>query len=367
MKKYKIGIMTRPIDQGTSGSGHHLFEIVSHILNQNKDFDITLIHYLKNDKEIYKKANELIVPRNPFIASKMIKNEGFDLIHYSPLTILSPLWGIKVKKVCTIHGAEPDLIPHYYTLIQRLHSKYIMPVVARLMDHTFTVSQTSKEYLTKAYKIDPEKYSITYNAVNKDFKLLDGSVFTANEKFKTGDNFVFHVSKYSHRKNPEGIIKGFNLFSKEYPDYKLVLAGSGWECAEVKVLLKELGILEKVIFTGYTKEKDVIELLNSAKLFLFPSYAEGFGMPNIEAMACGCPVVTTAVFAVPEIVGDAALVVDDPADYKAISENMINIVSDESLRKNLIEKGLKRYKDFSWVQSADHILNTYKKLLNKDN
>lgn len=358
--------MTRPIDQGTSGSGHHLLEIVRHLLKQNKNFDITLIHYVKNDKEIYKGVRELIVPRNPFKASKIIRKENFDLIHYSPLTILSPFWGVKAKKVCTIHGAEPDLVPQYYTLIQRLHSTYAMPVVARMMDHTFTVSETSKKYLTKTYKIDPDKYSITYNAVNPDFRVLKGENFPANKKFNTGDKFIFHVSKCSHRKNPEGIIRAFALFSKKYPDYKLVLAGSGWECDEVMELLNTQGVKDKTVFTGFAKEEDVIELLNTASAFVFPSYAEGFGMPNVESMACGCPVVTTGVFAVPEVVADAAIVVDDPRDYETIGKSLISIVENKDIRERLINRGLERYKDFSWVKSADHILEIYNKLLAKE-
>lgn len=363
MRKYKVGILTRPIDQGTSGSGHYLLEIVRHLLKQNKDFDITLIHYLKNDKDIYKGVNELIIPRNPFKASKIIKKQGFDLIHYSPLTILSPLWGVKAKKVCTIHGAEPDLVPEYYTLVQRLHSKYAMPFVARKMDHTFTVSETSKKYLTDTYKIDPSKYSITYNAVNQNFIVLEGNKFPANEKHNTGDKFIFHISKCSHRKNPEGIVKGFSLFSKDNPEYKLVLAGSGWDCEDVNYIVEDEGIKDKLVFTGFTLEEDVIELLNSASMFVFPSHAEGFGIPNVEAMSCACPVITSAVFAVPEVVEDAALVVEDPKDYKTIAKYMNDLAKNEELRKELIEKGLKRCKDFSWVKSADHILETYKKLI----
>lgn len=363
MEKKKIGIFTRPIDQGTSGSGHYLREIVEHLLKQNNDFDITFIHYEKNDKDIYKGQNQLIIPRNPFKASKIIKRENFDLLHYSPLTIMAPIWGVKAVKVATIHGAEPDLVPHYYSMVKRLHSKFIMPIYARLMDHIFTVSVTSKNYFVKNYKISPEKISITYNAVNPAFKVLEGDSFPANSKFNTGDKFVFHISKCSHRKNPEGIIRAFSIFSKKYPEYNLVLAGSGWDSDYVKALLREEGISDKAVFTGFAYQQDVVELLNSASLFLFPSFAEGFGIPNIEAMSCGCPAITTRVFALPEIVGDAAMLLDNPKDYKTLAEIMIEVTENRELRDSLIEKGLKRCRDFSWVESADHILKTYKKLI----
>lgn len=363
MNKTKIGIFTRPIDQGTSGSGHYLLEIVKHILELNKDFDITLIHYQKNNKEIYNGVKELIIPRNPFKASKIIKKERFDLLHYSPLTIMAPRWGVKAKKVATIHGAEPDLVPQYYSIIKRLHSKFIMPVYARLMDHIFTVSNTSKDYFVKNYKIIPEKISITYNAVNNAFKKIDGCPFEANRKYSTTDKFVFHISKCSHRKNPEGIIKSFKAFSNKYPDYKLVLAGSGWDSEIIRTMLKEEELLNKVIFPGFVSEQDVIELLNSASLFIFPSYAEGFGIPNIEAMSCGCPVITSGVFALPEIVSDAAIIVKDPDDHEGLTNAMFKIIEDKSFRDDLIQKGLKRAKMFSWTESAMHILTCYKEII----
>ena len=359
----KIGIFTRPIDQGTSGSGHYLKEIVAHLLKQNKDFDITLIHYQKNDKPIYNGVKELIIPRNPFKASKIIKKEGFELLHYSPLTIMAPRWGVKAIKVATIHGAEPDLVPQYYSVIKRLHSRLIMPIYARLMDHIFTVSETSKEYFVKNYKISPLKISITYNAVNPSFKELPGKSFPANEKFNTGNKFIFHISKCSHRKNPEAIIKAFKLFSEDHSDFKLVLAGSGWNSNYVVELLKDQKVLDKTIFPGFVTEQEVIELLNSATLFVFPSFAEGFGIPNIEAMSCGCPVITSGVFALPEIVENAALLVNEPKNYKELADKMNQIVSNNILKDDLIKKGFNRCKAFSWVNSANHILDIYNQLL----
>lgn len=360
----KVGIFTRPIDQGTSGSGHYLLHIVKELLIENSEFDITLIHYEKNDRVIYKGQKELIIPRNPFKASKIIKRQNFDILHYSPLTIMAPRWGIKAKKVATIHGAEPDLVPEYYTLIKRLHSKFIMPVYARVMDHIFTVSETSKTYFVKKRYNRSENISITSNAVTDAFKPIPGvELLPANIKYKTGDKYIFHISKCSHRKNPEGIIKGFKIFSEKYPEYRLVLAGSGWDSNNVKELLSEQGVLDRAIFPGFVSEQDVVELLNRATMFLFPSYAEGFGIPNIEAMSCGCPAITTGVFALPEIVKDAALLINSPEDYTDLANKMIELIENPTLREDLIERGYKRCKDFSWKESAKHILTTYKKLL----
>lgn len=102
--KPKIGIFTKPIDQGTSGSGSYMRQLVSHILKLNKNFNIFLIHYSKNENELYNKTNELIIPKNPLLVHFKLKKEKFDVLHYYPLTILSPIWLKKPKKVSSVHG-----------------------------------------------------------------------------------------------------------------------------------------------------------------------------------------------------------------------------------------------------------------------
>ena len=360
----RVGIFTRPIDQGTSGSGHHLLEMVNHILALNTEFDISLIHYRQTDKAVYRQAHEIIIPRNPLHAARVLRPYGFRLLHHSPLTIFSPLWGLSAKRVATIHGAEPNIIPQYYSVPARLHARLIKPGLARKMDRIFTVSETSKRYYVEHWGVQPDRIAITYNACAPAYRRL-APPYSVLDRLGIHGPYLFHISKYSHRKNPECILRAFEqlTFGNAIPGLKLVLAGSGWRNADVEEFLSSRRLSGRVVFTGFAAEDDVVQLYNGALAFLFPSRAEGFGMPNVEAMACGCPVITTNVFAVPEIVGDAALVMNDPEDYDDLAQKVIQIHADAQLRSTLVERGYQRAAQFSWETSARTVLREYHKLV----
>ncbi len=363
----RIGIFTRPIDKGTSGSGHHLLEIVRHILDINereKSFDIRLIHYLKGTADVYGRAPEIIIPRSPVSAARVLRQWDFDVLHHSPLTVFSPVFGLRARRVATIHSAEPNIIPQYYTRLERAHAKYLKPVYARKMDHIFTVSGTSKAYFAEHWGVNPDRVSVCYNAVSPAYRRIE-SPLSVPAKYGIRGRYVFHVSKFSHRKNPWCILNAFGeLASRETTkDVTLVIAGSGWKNDEVLSFVNERGLADKVVFTGFTPEEDVVELYNGAQAFVFPSRAEGFGMPNVEAMACGCPVVTTRAFAIPEIVGDAAIVVDDPEDFRGVASGLSRILTDPAVRASLVERGLERAASFSWDASARTILGVYASLV----
>lgn len=368
LTKRKIGIFTRAIDQGTSGSGSHLKQILAKIIALNEKFDITLIHYVKNNAEIYSQVNELIIPRNPILASLILRKHKFDLIQYAPLTIFSPIWFLKAKKIAIIHGLEIDLIPHLYNKIKVLHQKYIHPWYARRMDRIFTVSEMSKKNIATVHGVDINKIEITYNAVGDDFIVLADRNKARDliaEKFEIKSKFILHISKYSLRKNPDIILKSFKELHKAMSSLVLVLAGKDWENPRVVSFVKENKLQDHVVFTGFTKTEDLVLLLNMAEVFIFPSFAEGFGMPNIEAMACGCPVVTSKAFAIPEIVGDAAILLENNEDHIELAKHVSTIITDPEHKNILVERGLRRVKRYSWDASARIALETYGNLLSQ--
>ncbi|MFX0043508.1 MAG: glycosyltransferase family 4 protein [Candidatus Hodarchaeota archaeon] len=362
-KKPKVGIFTRPIDQGTSGSGSHLRQLVKYILEINDRFNIVLIHYAKNDNEIYRKADELIISMNPIIATPKLLRENFDILHFSPLTILSPIWLKRPKKVATIHGGGALFLPDQFSKLKIFHSQIIRPYYARKLDYIFTVSKTTKNLIINHHRVNEKKIRLTHNAVDEDFKVSKEEPFRTREKYGIKNQFIFHLSKYSPRKNPWTILNAFKILKENYKDIQLVIAGTGWKNQEVLEFIVKNHIKKDIIFTGFASRQDVIDLLNMAEIFLFPSLFEGFGIPNLEAMACGCPVITSNAFAIPEIVGDAALILNDNMDPIELSNKVIHILEDENLRKSLIKKGLERVKSYSWKESARTVLNTYDECL----
>ena len=143
------------------------------------------------------------------------------------------------------------------------------------------------------------------------------------------------------------------------------MGGSGWKNKEVIEFARQHNMLNDIIFTGFIPRRDFIGLLNMAEIFVFPSFFEGFGMPNLEAMACGCPVITSNAFAIPEIVGDAALILKNNSDHSELARKMVAALENDTLRLSLIKKGLERVKLYSWKESAQTVLNIYDKCLKR--
>ena len=365
--KPRIGIFTKPIDQGRSGSGKHSDRLLTEFVKINDDFDLFFIHYQKSSHPIYSHGTDVIIPRNPFRASKVLRKYDLSIIHYHPLSAMSPITSLPAKKVATIHGAAEDFIPSHYGLMRRLNSRFIKPVFSRKMDLIFTVSETSRIYLSKKYNVAPERFSVVYNAVDSRFRTLpEAELEGIQEKYAKGKQFVLHISNYSMRKNPFTVLRGFSLLRKSMPDtpLALVIVGNGWDQdARIKEFIVQEGLEEDVILPGYLPTEDIPKLLNLASVFVFPSLYEGFGMPNLEAMACGCPVITSAEFAIPEIVGDAAITLKTTTDAQELANHMKRVIVDPQLSEELRNKGLQQSGRYSWSQSAETTLEAYHRLL----
>jgi glycosyltransferase involved in cell wall biosynthesis len=364
--KPRIAVFTKPLDNWKSGSGHHLQEMMNAVLDLAGDrFDFTFVHYKPSENPIYGRGiRELIVPRNPLRSAAALRRERFDLVHYAPLTIFSPIWGISAKKVATIHGAEQLLVPQFYSKIDLAHEHLIAPTYMRRMDGIVTVSNTSASFFVDRYRVRPERIVVCYNGLGPAYRVMPEAEIAAPRRYGIEGPFVFHVSRFSGRKNPWTLLEAFaRLVSERGASQKLVCAGGGWNEPEVLERVRELGIADRFVAPGFVPEGDIVELMNAADAFIFPSLAEGFGMPNVEAMACGCPVVTTSGFAMREIVGDAALVVEDPLDSAALAEALHGVLSDERLRASLVERGFARLHLFSWEDAARKQIALYERLL----
>ena len=360
----RIGVFSKPLDNWTSGSGHHLNEILNTALDLNKGrFDFTLIHYHPSRNTIYARARELIVPRNPLLAALVLRREKFDVVHYAPLTIYAPIWGNSSRKVATIHGAEQLLVPQFYGPLELAHERIIGPLYARKMDRILTVSETSADFFVSRFRVAREKIVVCYNGLSPLFRVLSKDEVTAPERYGVPRPYILHVSRFSERKNPWTLLDAFGRFVREHTaPHSLVCAGGGWGNEAVTARAKALGIAGRLIRPGFVQEGDVVELMNAADAFIFPSFAEGFGMPNVEAMACGCPVVTTPGFAMREIVGDAALMVEDPHDAAALAEALRAITTDRELRSRIVALGTARLPRFNWKESAKKLLDVYERL-----
>ncbi|MCX7786468.1 MAG: glycosyltransferase family 4 protein [Spirochaetes bacterium] len=410
-----VGVFTKQLDNWQSGSGHHLNEIMQRVLDLNDAdprFHFVFIHYKPSENPIYHRVEELLIPRNPWAATRILRTRKFDILHYTPLTVFAPIWGIRSKKVATIHGAEQLIVPQFYGTIEMIHERFLVPIYARKMDHIITVSHTSRGFFMGRYRVTGDRITVCPNAVSPLYRVLPGRPLTedvgqllvatsqgiepsnpfpsetdskhspelqdaqaqsllARFGLSPGVPFLFHLSRFSERKNPWTILEGFRRFLQlpsphRFPPpstFKLVIGGSRWDNPEVDRFLNQAGIVDRVIRTGFLKEEEAVVFYNYAAAFLFPSLAEGFGMPNLEAMACGCPVITSNVFAIPEVVGDAAIVLTSPLDSDSLAEAIQRVVYDSNLRKRLIEGGFERVRMFDWDVSARRVMEVYERLV----
>lgn len=183
------------------------------------------------------------------------------------------------------------------------------------------------------------------------------------EKYSLPDRYILFVSALIPIKNIENLISAYNLLikNKAFQDIHLVIAGSkGWGTKPIFETVEKLGIDKRVIFTGFFPQIDLPSLYSAAELFVLPSIYEGFGIPVVEAFACGTPVITSNTSCLPEIAGDAGLTAD-PHNIHDLADKMEAALTDESLRQEMIAKGLNRARHFSWERAAQKTLQTYEK------
>jgi glycosyltransferase involved in cell wall biosynthesis len=364
----RIAVFTKQLDNWTSGSGHHMNEMMKAVLELNNGrFEFTFVHYRPSTNPIYRHAQELIVSRNPLCAAAALRRRRFAIVHYAPLTIYAPIWGVHARKVATIHGAEQLLVPQFYGKIELAHEYLVVPAYARRMDRIVTVSETSARFFKERFRVDPGRIVVCYNGLSSTYRVMPREELTAPERYGVPRPYILHVSRFSERKNPWVLLDAFARVVHEHnAPHSLICAGGGWSGEKVLDRVRALGLAERFVAPGFVPEQDVAQLMNAADLFVFPSLAEGFGMPTIEAMACGCPVITTPGFAVREIVGDAAVVVENPHNAADLTEAMFDVISHRDIRARLVQRGKARLPLFSWTKSAERLLSVYQDLVRTD-
>ena len=203
-----------------------------------------------------------------------------------------------------------------------------------------------------------------YPGLSSDFRpIIDSEKLRkVRKRYKLGEEpFVLSVGTLQPRKNHLTLIKAFELALGD-SEYNLVLAGGkGWSYEEVYDLVESRGLQNRVLFPGFVAEEDLSALYSSANIMTFPSLYEGFGLPVLEAMACGLPVIASSVSSLPEVTRNAALLVD-PGNVDDMADAMLKLVKNVDLRKRLRNKGFKRVEQFSWSSSAKTLLGVYRDL-----
>ncbi|MBI2593541.1 glycosyltransferase family 4 protein [Candidatus Daviesbacteria bacterium] len=264
-----------------------------------------------------------------------------------------------LKTVITVHDLGVEYLPGFHQVKQILYLKLMTYYQLKSATIIIAVSEATKKDLVKKAGIKSEKIKVVYEGVGEEFK-VQSSKFKVDVQRDILKQYGLEKKKYflfvgtiQPRKNLERIIRAFAALAPgPARKLQLILVGSkGWLSEEIYDLPKKLGIEGKVKFLGHVADEDLGALYSGAIALVFPSLFEGFGLPILEAFACKCPVITSNISSMPEIAGDAGLLVN-PEKVDEISEAMLKIVSNDKLRNSMIQKGLERLKRFSWEKSA---------------
>lgn len=292
-----------------------------------------------------------------------LSEEGVEIYHVPQNGIGLPRRK-ESKYVVTIH----DLIP--YTMPETVGKGYLriflnqMPRIIEEADLVVTVSEYSKRDIMRFFNLPSEKIVVTHLAPEDFYRPLpSGKVKSVLAKYKLEPGYVLYVGGFSQRKNIRVIVQALAEIKGQLPyDYKLVVAGSpGRSYDDLMALVKAKGLEDYVVLPGFIPVEDMVYLYNGAKLFVYPSYYEGFGLPPLEAMACGVPVITSNVTSIPEVVGNGAETIS-PDDQLNLADRMYSLLSDDEAWLNLQQRGFKRVANFTWRKTAAQTLQAYYKL-----
>jgi glycosyltransferase involved in cell wall biosynthesis len=287
---------------------------------------------------------------------------SFDLFHGTNYEV--PLWSRR-PSVVTIHDLSLLLHPevHEQRLVRR--ARWRLPLMAKSASKIITPSASVKSEVCEMLGVPAEKVAVTPEAPRPAFKRRkDAGVAELLKRLGLDGDFVLYVGTIEPRKNLRRLVEAFErLLRSTSLSPKLVIAGGkGWLMDDFDSLIRQKGMADRVCLTGYLEDADLCGLYSTCAAFVYPSLYEGFGLPPLEAMACGAPVITSRIPSIMETVGSAARLID-PTDVDDLAQAMKEFLNDKNAREHYAELGTNHVKQFSWEQTAAKTLDVYRELL----
>jgi glycosyltransferase involved in cell wall biosynthesis len=364
----KIGISTSVIARGRSGIGQYLLGLVRALLDQQSGHQYVLF-VLESDAHLFQfaegRAQIVKVPERfrPALKDilwhqtqlpKFVKQLGIDVLHVPSYRRL--LWSGSCARVGTVHDLAAFSVQGKYDLARMFYGRVVAKALVWRQDKVIAISQTTSDDLKKYFGLPQERISVVHNG-------LDHARFFAAKpnRFKHDAPCFLYVSRLEHpAKNHWRLIQAFNQFKESTrSNWKLALAGGDWHGAEViHRAAKESPFADDIHMLGFVSDAELPDLYRAADVFVYPSLYEGFGMPPVEAMACGCPAIVSPRGALAEVVGDAAYIVN-PEQIDSIRLAMERVATDQNARAQLRAAGLERAQKFDWRRTAIETLHVY--------
>ncbi|MEM7736735.1 MAG: glycosyltransferase family 1 protein [Deinococcota bacterium] len=370
----KIGLFTYGMDQHFTGIARYAVNLTRELVKLEPNLDITLLNPYPDSAHPWYQEFASLPMQNlrlvPLAASlgnwslhRAARELKLDILHdpcgIAPFLLPPPGFPRRYKRVVTIHDAISLVTPEVQPLATRLIFQTLIPASGKTADGIITVSQAAADDLIKYAKLPADKITVTPNGVDAAMPLSDAEVANALAKLDITQPYILYVGNLAPRKNLARVIDAFDKVHAQH-DVRLVIVGAkNWRADET---FAKAGNLDSVIFPGYVDEPSLHALYYGAKMLAFPSLYEGFGLPALEAMVHGTPVIASTASSLPEIVGDAGILVD-PLSVDAIADAMQHLLTDDAKARQLIELGYERAKMFSWEETARRTLELYKNLV----
>lgn len=363
----RILIDASTIEQSMSGIGWYAYSLIKELMALNEvQLGLSVILNSGTHSNIDKMPIDLkrVAYVNRFrrllpVEPSCLRAFDADLYHetnYVPLPY-------KGKAIVTICDMSYRLHPHHHPWHRPLYLRLFQNRMTRA-DRIITISHNSKQEIMDILKIPEERISVTYLGAAERFRpveVQEEKQKVLRARYGLPEQYILYVGTIEPRKNLERLVKAFYQFHNENPvsNIKLVLAGGlGWKYEGIFEQIKRLHLADRIICTGYVDEQDLPNLYNLALLFVYPSIYEGFGLPPLEAMSCGVPVISSNTSSIPEVVGDAGILVD-PYSVNDLAKAMTMVVESSTLRETMASQGLQQASRFSWHQCALDTLKAY--------
>jgi glycosyltransferase involved in cell wall biosynthesis len=378
--KPKIALMTYTFDK-RQGKGTALYarKLVENLISDDR-FDFYLVHYEKiTGDSIYENTKEILMPKiklpyaSHFLSQIIFfwkyRNNKFDIIHWFQPRLYPFFWFAPAKKiVVTAHGAADitSLTTKQSFVFSREVFNFLMRKFNRFISAVIAVSNFGKEEIIKYYEVDKKKVYTIYNGGSEDFKVLDKreSQILINVRYGIESPFILDISRLEPHKNVQSLVKSYIVLRDKYSvKHKLVIVGNKANCfEEIFKIVKNSNYEKDIMFVDYVKTEDLNTLYSASDLFVFPSLNEGFGLPIVESMASGTPVVTSDVTSIPEVSGGATRLIN-PLNIENMAKEINEVLSNQDEYKDLSRKGIIRSRDFTWHKTAEDTMKLYLELL----
>ena len=373
----RIGMLTWHADRVRTGIPNYIYRLVCAMKTEGHADELYLYHW---DGALpcamYEGTHEVVIHRSPALLAHLgtlpraVHESRLDILHLPlhGMSQISPgLFNPAVKCVMTIHDITPILHPEMHTWKTVLSTIVALRTARSFVDHYIAISEWTKRDLVRHLSIPESLITVTYPGKDARFhpstdRIATRTALAQRLALPLEEPYILTVGTLEPRKNIAGLLKAYAEVRRAGVTSRLAIVGmKGWKYSPIFDLVHELNLADHVIFPGYVSDDDLPDFYNGAEIFVYPSFYEGFGLPPLEAMACGTPVIVSNAAALPELVGQAGMLVD-PNKPQDIAAALLDLLSSDYKRTTLSQAGVKRAALFDWADTATRTWSVYEGL-----